>query len=716
MSRTHLSTCTLCEATCGIAVEVDGDRVVSIRGDESDPFSRGYVCPKATALADLHEDPDRLREPVKRTAGGWKAISWDEAFDEVARGLRTVVRNYGKDSLAVYQGNPTAHSLGLLTYGQIFLRRLGTRNMYSATSADQLPHMLSSLLMLGEQAMFPIPDVDRTDYMLMMGANPLVSNGSVMTAPNIRQRLKDLQKRGGKLVVIDPRRTHTAELADEHLSIVPGTDALWLLALIHTVYAEGLADLGRLEAFTDGADTIRALVKDFSPEVVAETTGIDAKDTRRIARQFATSPTAVCYGRIGICTQEFGGLASWLVNVLNAVTGNFDSVGGAMFTKPAVDLVAMGARLGFRGSFDAYRSRVSDLPEFGGELPVSVLAEEIETPGDGQIRALITSAGNPVLSIPNGARLERALEGLDFMVSIDPYINETSRHADIILPPTSPLERSHYDLAFYLVSVRNVAKYSPPVFERGPHQRHDWEIAMELATRMQVPDSRLGRGIGRALRAVGARVPPERLLDLSLRTGAYKLSMAKLQKHPHGMDLGPLEPRLPNILSTPNKRLDLAPSVYLHDLDRLRARLGQPADGLVLIGRRHLRSNNSWLHNSRRLVKGKDRCTLLMHPADAAAAGLSDGERVEVKSRVGSVEIALEVTDQMMRGVVSIPHGWGHHRPGIRMSVAAERAGVSLNDLTDERFFDALTANSGFSGVRVAVRSVAANAGVEAAG
>jgi anaerobic selenocysteine-containing dehydrogenase len=716
MSRTHLSTCTLCEATCGIEVEVSGTRVTSIRGDEADPFSQGYVCPKATALADLYEDPDRLREPVKRTANGWKTIGWDEAFDEVARSLRAVQRTYGKDAIGVYQGNPTAHSLGLLTYGQVFLRGLGTRNRYSATSADQLPHMLSSLLMLGEQALFPIPDVDRTDYMLAMGANPLVSNGSVMTAPNIRRRLKDLQKRGGKLVAIDPRRSQTAELADEHVFIRPGTDALFLLALIHVVCDENLDDLGRLEAFADGADTIRAIARDYTPELVASATGIDAQDTRRIAREFANARTAVCYGRIGICTQEFGGLSSWLVNVLNAITGNFDSVGGAMFTKPAVDLVAMGARVNVKGSFDTYRSRVSGLPEFGGELPVSVLAEEIETPGDGQIRALITSAGNPALSIPNGARLERALEGLDFMVSIDPFINETTRHADIILPPTSPLERSHYDLAFYLVSVRNVAKYTPAVFERGAHQRHDWEIAVELATRMQLPESRIGSLVGRALRRVSKVVDPERLLDLGMRTGPYKLSMSKLRANAHGVDLGPLEPRLPDVLRTPNKRVDLAPSVYLGDLDRLRASVTAERDGLVLIGRRHLRSNNSWMHNSRRLVKGKVRCTLLMHPTDAEAAGLTDGESVEVSTRVGAVELPLEVTDEMMPGVISIPHGWGHDRPGIRLAVASEHAGVSLNDLTDERFFDALTANSGFSGVRVKVRSAAAVATTEATG
>lgn len=709
-TRSTIATCTLCEATCGIVVETRGRTVESIRGDADDSFSQGYICPKAMGLKDLHEDPDRLRSPLRRTADGWQQMEWDEAFDLVAERLQLVRKAHGNNAVAVYQGNPTAHNLGLMTWGQLLLRRFGTQNMYSATSTDQLPHMLSSLTMLGHQLLFPVPDFERTDFFLMMGANPLVSNGSVMTAPGMKRRLKQLRARGGKLVVIDPRRTETAEMADQHLFIKPGSDGLLLLAMLHVIHREGLTDLGRLASFTKGANTIKALVADFAPATVADATGIDAETIANLAREFAAADRAVCYGRVGICTQEFGGLASWLINVLNIVTANFDEPGGAMFTTPALDIVPAAAKVGHRGGFARFGSRVSGLPEFGGELPVSILAEEIETPGPGQIRALITSAGNPVLSIPNGARLDRALPGLDFMVSIDFYLNETSRHADVILPPTAPLERDHYDAGFALVSVRNVAKWSPAVFRREPDQRHDWEIAVELISRLHGP--RALRGLGPLFRALGKRVTPRHFVDIGLRAGPYGsglrpggLTVAKLEQNPHGMDLGPLERRFPERLYTDDRRIDLAPAIYLKDVERLRQSAG--ADGLVLIGRRHLRSCNSWMHNSLRLVKGKPRCTLLMNPADAEARGIANGDPVEISSRVGQVVAPVEVTDEMMAGVVSLPHGWGHHREDIELRVARDHAGVSLNDLTDEAFFDQLSGNSGFSGVAVHVRRVA---------
>ncbi|HUH02859.1 MAG TPA: molybdopterin-dependent oxidoreductase [Kofleriaceae bacterium] len=716
MRRTHYRTCPLCEATCGLAIETEGDRVVSIRGDADDVFSQGYICPKATALADLHEDPDRLRTPMRRHGSRWEPLAWDDAFDLVSHRLKLIQKAYGKDAIAAYQGNPTAHNLGLLTFGQIFLRRLGTRNLYSATSADQLPHMLSSLTMFGHQVLFPIPDVDRTQYMLILGANPLVSNGSVMTAPGIKKRLEGIRARGGKVVVLDPRRTETASMADEHVFLRPGTDALFLLGLLNVLYAEGLADAAHLAAHVNDDRTVRRLASEYPPERVAGPTGIAADTVRRIARDFAGAPSAVCYGRLGTCTQEFGGITSWLINLVNILTGNLDRAGGAMFTTPAVDLVKPTARLGLQGGFARWRSRVSELPEFGDELPVAALAEEIETPGQGQIRALITSAGNPVLSTPNGARLERALPGLDFMVSVDPYINETSRHAQVILPPTSHLEHDHYDLAFYAVAVRNIANYSPAVFERGADQRHDWEIFLELASRMETSERPWGRAVGRVLRGVGARIGPRRIVDAGLRMGPYKgLSLKKLEATPHGIDLGPLRPQLPDGLWTANHEIELAPQIYVDDVRRLSARFfgagANGANGLVLIGRRHLRSNNSWMHNSQRLVKGKDRCTLLMHPDDAAARGLGNGDRAAISSRVGSVEAAVTISDEIMPGVVSLPHGWGHHRDGTTQQIASEHAGVSANDLTDERFHDGLTATAGLNGMPVEVAAARAEAG-----
>ncbi|SFP88565.1 Anaerobic selenocysteine-containing dehydrogenase [Amycolatopsis arida] len=700
-TTTHYHSCTLCEATCGIAVTVDANRVVDIRGDERDPFSRGYICPKATALADLHHDPDRLRTPLVRHGLEWRAAGWDEAFDLVARRIRDVRTRYGKHALAVYQGNPSAHNLGLVTYGQAFFRGLGTRNLYSATSVDQLPHMLAALQLFGHQLLMPVPDIDRTDLLVCLGGNPAVSNGSIMTAPNVRARLKAIRARGGEVVLVDPRRTETAALAGEHLFIRPGTDALLLLSLVQVLFAEGLVAPGRLTPHLRGLDTLRAAAADYPPERTAPVTGVAAERVTELARRLARTERAAVYGRVGVCTQEFGGLSAWLVVVVNALTGHLDEPGGAMFTTPAIDTLPLAARAGHAGSFGAYRSRARGLPEFGGELPVAVLAEEIETPGEGQVRALITSAGNPVLSAPNGTRLERALTELDFMVAIDPYLNETTRHADVILPPTGPLERSHYELALTNYAVRNVAKYSPAVFPRGREQRHDWEIVLELATRV------LGGGApARFLGGVG----PEAMLEIGLRTGPYGLrrlrkglSLGRLKREPHGVDLGPLERRLPGRLATRDRTVDLAPRVYLDDLPRLRRLLDRAPrrDELVLIGRRQLRSNNSWLHNSERLVKGKPRCTLLVHPDDARRHGVADGQPATLSSATGSIRVPVEVTDAIMPGVVSLPHGWGHHRRGTRLRVAAEHAGVSVNDVTDEGFVDELTGTAALSGLRV---------------
>jgi anaerobic selenocysteine-containing dehydrogenase len=709
-------------------VTVEGDRVVDVRGDELDPFSRGYICPKATALADLQHDPDRLRTPLIRDNGGggdngggasggddhggvgWREASWDEAFELVARRLHAVRAEHGNDAIGVYQGNPTAHNLGLMTFGQALLRGLGTRNVYSATSIDQLPHMVAALLLFGNALLMPVPDVDRCDLFVCLGGNPAVSNGSIMTAPNIRGRLRAIRERGGRVVVVDPRRTETADLADQHLFIRPGTDALLLLSIVHVLFDENLVRLGRLASFTTGVDAVREAAAAYAPEVTAPVSGVAPDDVRELARSLASTKRAVVYGRVGLCTQEFGGLAAWLVVVVNALTGHLDEPGGAMFSTPAIDPVELSRVLGESGTFGRWRSRVSGLPEFSGELPVAALAEEMRTPGPRQIRALITSAGNPVLSTPNGPRLEEALAGLDFMVSLDPYLNETTRFAHVILPPTGPLERSHYEIPLALYSVRNVAKYSPAVFDRGPEQRHDWEICLELGTRLLGPSFLRRLGLAGMGAAALRRLGPEAVLRAGLLAGPYgvrrglrALTLGRLRRHPHGLDLGPLRQRLPGRLRS--GRLHLAPRAYLDDLPRLRARLSRAPEDLVLIGRRHLRSNNSWLHNSTRLVKGRPRCTLLVHPSDAAARGLADGAVAVLSSRAGAVEVPVEVTNSIMPGVVSLPHGWGHHRPGTRQPVAAEHAGVSVNDITDELFVDALTGNAAVSGVAVALRA-----------
>ncbi len=708
-AQRHFRTCNLCEAMCGISVDVEDGVVGAIRGDTDDVFSRGHICPKAVALKDLHEDADRLRRPLRRVGSDWKEIGWEEAIGEAARRLAGIQRAGGRSAVAFYQGNPTVHNYGALLYSQFFARTLRTRSLFSATSVDQLPHMLASLLMLGHQLLLPVPDIDRTDYMLMLGANPLASNGSLMTAPGVERRLKDLRARGGRLVVVDPRRTETAALADRYVPIRPGTDALLLLALIHTLFAEDRVRSGRVLDLCDGLEEVRAAAAGFAPETVAERTGVAAGTIRELARELADAPTAVVYGRVGVSTQEFGGLCCWLINVLNLLTGNFDRAGGAMFPRPAVDLVGLAARLDQRGHFDRRRSRVRNLPEFGGELPVSTLAEEIETAGEGQIRALVTLCGNPVLSTPDGARLSRALAGLEFMVSIDFYLNETTRHAHLILPPTGPLERDHYDVVFHALAVRNTAKYSPALFDAGPGGRHDWQILLELSHRLAAAKGTLTllrRFTHAALRRLGPRGVLAQLIRFGphgrgLRPFGPGLTLRKLEQSPHGIDLGPLEPCLPGRLATPGRRIALAPPRLLADLARLEKTA--PPDGLQLIGRRDVRSNNSWMHNSQRLVKGRDRCTLLMNPHDASTRGLLDGQRVRVRSRVGEVDVALEVTDSMTPGVVSLPHGWGHGQPGTRMEVANAHAGASLNDLTDPLAVDTLSGVAAFSGVPVEV-------------
>jgi len=699
----RLHTCMLCEAVCGLAVEMDGGTVKSVRGDADDPFSQGHICPKAAAIGDVQGDPDRILEPQRREGDKWRAVSWDSAIDEAAERLSAVQRKHGRSAVGFYVGNPTVHSYSAMLGVPFFSRALGTRARFSATSVDQLPSMLAALEMFGHQLLLPVPDVDRTSFFLMLGANPRASNGSLMTAGGISRRLDELRARGGKLVVVDPRRTETAAEADQHFAIRPGTDALFLLALLQVIFEDGRADLRHLAPFTDGLADLREAAARFPPERVAERTGIPAGEIRALARAFAAAPSAVAYGRVGASTQEFGGLAAWLVIALNAVTGNLDREGGFLFASPAADLVGVSARTGDRGHFSVWKSRVRGLPEFGGELPAATLAEEIDTPGEGRLRALVTFAGNPVLSTPNGARLERALSGLEYMVAIDLYRNETTRHANLLLPTSFGFERDHYDLVFYALAVRNAARYVKALVPAPKGVRGDFEVLIDLALSLRRHGGgRRGRMLGamlRAARAVGER----RLLDLLLRFGPHRLSLRKLEQNPHGIDLGPLRPQLPGRLCTKDKRFHLAPEIFLRDLERLEAHLAQSPADLVLIGRRALRSNNSWMHNSLRLVKGPPGCVLLMHPDDAAARGLRAGARARVESRVGSVEVPVGLTADVARGVVSLPHGWGHTRKGAALSVASAHAGASFNDLTDEQAVDALSGNAIFSGVPVRV-------------
>lgn len=734
--RTAFRTCPLCEALCGLELTLDDSGAVTrVRGDVKDPFSKGFICPKGATLGSLDGDPDRLAEPLVNG----EAAGWDEAFEAVRQGLAGVIERHGRDAVAVYIGNPTAHSIAGPLYVSAIVKALGTRNLFTASTADQMPKHVACGHMFGDPLAIPVPDLDRTDHLLMLGANPLESNGSLASAPDFPGRLKAIQARGGKVTVVDPRRTRTAALADEHLFIRPGTDAFFLMALVHTLFAEDLvASPEHLAGRVNGLDDLRALAVDFAPERVTPVTGIPADVIRRTARELAGAGRAAVYGRIGTCTQAYGTLNSWLVDTLNVLTGNLDREGGAMFPRPAHMPVYRRKKPFTTGR---WRSRVRGLPEVNGELPVATLADELETPGEGQVRALVTIGGNPALSSPNAARLDRALAGLEFMVSVDPYLNETTRHAHVVLPPPRPAQTPHYDIALTGLAVRDYARYSPPVVplpdgrpseamllarlamaatgaDGDPAALDEMIIASTLAKATALAGSPVhGREPDELRKMLDSGTSTEQRLDMMLRLGPYGdgfgadpsgLTLTRLRtEHPHGLDLGALKPRLDEVLCTTSGRVELCPSTFAADVDRLHAALSAPQnDGTVLIGRRHLRSNNSWLHNVPELVRGSNTCTLQLNPADAERIGVAAGDTVRVTSRTGTVEAVAEPTDTVMPGVVSLPHGWGHDHPGTRTAVAREHAGVNVNAVTDEQEIDPLSGNAVFNGVPVTLEAV----------
>jgi anaerobic selenocysteine-containing dehydrogenase len=741
-AETRYRICPLCEACCGLDVQVADGRVLGIRGKADDVFSQGYICPKGFALKDLHEDPDRLRQPLVRRDGVLQPASWEEAFDEIERRLLPIIERHGKDAVALSVGNPSAHKMALLLYFSRLARALGSRNIYSASTLDQMPKQLASGWMFGHWLSVAVPDIDRCDFLLILGANPMASNGSMWTVTDFRGRAKALRQRGGKIVVIDPRRSETAAIADEHHPIRPGADVFLLAAMVQTLFDEKLVKPGRLAEWTLGIDAVRDAVAPFTPEAVAERCAIPAPVIRALAHQLATTERACVYGRIGTCTQEFGTLASWLVDVLNLLTGHLDAPGGAMFPKAAAFAANTQGRPGTGKGITTGRhaSRVSGAPEVFGELPMTLLAEEIETAGPGQVRALISVASNPVLSSPGGPRLEKALDSLEFMLSLDIYLNETTRHADVVLPGPSPLEDAHYDVSFPQLSHRNHARYSPAVFEPPTGQFPEWQSLLKLIAILRGQGARAdvlalddellaqdvnrqaGEHAGAILAALqrGGRRGPERLLELALRTGPYGdlfglrpdgLTLDKVVQADGGIDLGPLQPRIPELLRTPSGRIELAPPACLADLQRARDRLAEAAPQLVIIGRRDVRSNNSWMHNLPTLAKGPQRCTLLVHPSDAQRLGLSDGALARISSasrpddEAHAVTAPVAICPDMMPGVVSLPHGWGHDKPGAQLRVAAERPGANLNALLDDARRDPLSGNAVLSGVAVRVQA-----------
>ena len=735
-TRTHYRICPLCEACCGLEIKTQGAQVISIRGADQDVFSRGYICPKGVSLKDLHEDPDRLRTPLIKRDGAFVEASWDEAFAEIERRLLPVLKAHGPDAIGLVVGNPSAHKISLLSYFPRLVRAIGSRNVFSASTLDQMPKQLSSGLLFGHWLSIPVPDIERCDYLLMLGANPMVSNGSLWTVPDYRGKAKAMRERGGKIVVIDPRRSETAAHADLHLPIKPGGDVFLLLGLVHTLLDEALVNLGRLAEHVNGLDDVRAAVLPFRPERMTAGCGIAAATIRQLARDLAAAPRAAVYGRIGTCTQRFGTLNSWLVDVLNVLTGNLDAPGGVMFPKAAAfaantlgkPCIGKGITTGRK------RSRVSGAPEVFGELPITVMAEEIETAGEGQIKALISMAANPVLSAPNGPRIGRALDSLDFMLSLDIYLNETSRHADVILPGLSPLEDLHFDIAFPQLSFRNHARFSGPVFDKAAGHPEEWETILRLAalvegkglavTAQALDDAAIAADVQRfagdnaaaVLAALGDLRGPERLIDLALRNGPYGegfgdrvgarpegLTLAKVKAADGGIDLGALQPRIPEVLRTPSGRIELAPALLLADLAHVEAALANPASGMLLIGRRDVRSGNSWMHNLPLLAKGPARCTLLINPLDAARLGLAEGAIARLQAGGSELLAPVHLTPDLMPGVVSLPHGWGHDLPGTQLRLAAQRPGVNMNALLDDSLRDPLSGNAVLSGVVVEV-------------
>ena len=735
MSHTALRICPLCEATCGLVLSIDDGRISGARGDRDDVFSHGFICPKGASFAELDNDPDRLTQPMVRRDGELLETTWEDAFAAVAEGLGRVIADTGGSSVGVYLGNPNAHTIAGALYGPAVIRALGTRAIFSASTLDQMPKHIACGYLYGNPLAFTVPDLDRTDYLVIIGANPLVSNGSLATAADFGGRLKALRRRGGKLIVLDPNRTRTAEMADRHLAVRPGTDGALLFAIVHVLFDEDLVDLGRLADHVVGIEQVRAAAADFGPETVAGHCGVSAQEIRTLAREIATARTAAVYGRIGTSTVDFGTITSWLVDVVNILTGNLDRPGGVMFASSPIAAAPRPARPGRGFTTGRWHSRVSGHPEALSELPTIAMPEEIETPGDGQIRAVITIAGNPVLSAPDGPRLSEALETVDFMLSVDPYLNETTRHADVILPPPPPSRAAHLDIALSGAVVRNNARYSPPALPLADGRPDECEIlarvaliALGLGTDAdpalvddQVITATLAREVAdphspvadRSAEELTAMLPDgpgyERRLDMMLRLGPFGdafgtkpegLNLARLKDNPHGIDLGALTSRIPEILRTPSGMVELAPETILADVPRLLASLDSE-DGFLLIGRRHLRSNNSWMHNLPALSGGSNRCTLQIHPDDASRLGVTD--LAVVTGPGGKLEVPVEITDAIRPGVVSLPHGWGHSAPGTRMSVAAGHPGVNVNSLFDDSLMDPLSGTAVLNGVPVEV-------------
>ena len=736
-TRVHLRQCPVCECMCGLEVHLDAeDHVKVIRPDRDDVWSNGFICPKGTTLGRLHEDPDRIRVPMIREGSPddpqWRQATWDEAFARCEELLHGVLDEHGIEAMTAFIGNPAGHSFSLSRYGALLMGQAGFPMIYSAGTVDQWPKNVSSVLMYGNMWKIPTVDIAHTDLWIIMGGNPQASGGSLLASPDQLAQIDGIKARGGQVIVIDPRRTITADHASEWIPIVPGTDAALLLAMANVIFAEVLHSLGAVDGLVEGVEAVREACASYTPERVEAFCKVPAATIRRLARALAGARAGGLYGRIGLCNQEFGTLASWMVDVVNIIAGQFDKQGGMLFGTPAGEPFVWKLDTALTGApeFGRWRSRVRGAPEVLGQVPCSCLAEEIATPGDGQIRALINIAANPALSVPDSQHLEDSLPLLDCMIAIDCYMNETTRFAHVILPAPSPLESPHFDELMWAWSIGTASKWSDQLFDTPEGYVPEWEIMARLgwlctgAADADFDFAALDDGFFAVMCGMYGRDPettlplydhggPERMIDLQLRMGPWGdrygevpdgLNLERVKAAEHGVDLGPMQPgRAAEVIGTPSGRIELAPEYILSDLPRLDAALERDPDSLVLVSRRNIKSKNTWMHNVKVLVKAGNRCTLLMHPEDAADAGLVDEAIALVSSEAGSVEVPVEISDEMMPGVVSLPHGWGHDRPGTRLSVAREHAGINSNLLAPGHFVDVLSGNQAVNGIPVQV-------------
>jgi anaerobic selenocysteine-containing dehydrogenase len=729
--QVHRRACHLCESMCGLRVTVQGDQVLQIRADPDNAFSRGHICPKGTTLGDLHHDPDRLRQPMVRSGSLWQTASWEAAFERIEELAEGVRARHGSDAFAFYGGNMSKSGFDTSRYTTLLVRQGRFAQRFSSSSVDQLPKNVSNFLMYGDMWKMPIPDIDRTDLLVIFGGNPAASKGSIFAHRDVMGAIKALRARGGRVVVVDPVRTGTAQVADEWISIRPGSDAALLLAMVHVLFAEGRVRLKHLQGQVNGLGELRTACAPFTPERVSHFTGVPADTVVALVRSISDAARAAVYGRIGTCTQEFGTLASWLIDVVAALTGNLDAVGGSLWSTQVAPHLALTPALPTNAPLVGAPNRVRGVPGILGQYPASCLAEEIDTPGQGQVHGLVTLGCNPVLSAPGSRRLDAALPLLDCMVSVDLYRNETTRHAHVILPALSPLEQPHWDVWSWPFSLTIGGHYSPALVSPGDRPE-EWRVLARLGAivggnpkaDLEAMDDayfaamcqQTGVDPAMALRALPQH-GGGRILDLCIRTAALGdqfgrkpegLSLQSFMQQPDGIVLGTAGPQGSAAIKTPSGRIELAPTHMLADLPRLEQAMRREPPALVLVSRRHLRSLNSWMHNVDALVSGKDRCNLHMHPQDAARLQITEDAQVQVSSESGTLTVAVEINRDIRPGVVSLPHGWGHGATGTQTTVAAHHAGVNINLLSPGRLVDAASGNAVLNGIPVRVERVTA--------